>query len=77
MIVIKRMHAVSAGIAAISLSLFGLSLFGCGSESHTTEVQLPNGVICKSETSGTFLQTNRNMSCIDSTGKVIGSYKND
>jgi len=71
-VILMRKYAVVAGIVAIFLSLSG-----CSTEHHTTEVQLPNGVTCTSETTGTFFQTNRNISCIDSTGKVIGSYKND
>jgi len=72
MVVLKRKHAVYAGIFALSLSLFG-----CGAENHTTEVQLPNGVSCRSVTSGSFLDTSRDISCTDSNGKVVGSYKSD
>lgn len=72
MVVLKRKHAVIAGIFTISLSLFG-----CGSENHSTQVQLPNGVSCRSVTSGTFLDTSRDISCTDSNGKVVGSYKSD
>lgn len=72
MISLNFKYLVVAGILALSLNLFG-----CGEEHHTTEVQLPNGVTCKSETGGTFLSPTRDMSCTDSNGKVVGSYKSD
>jgi hypothetical protein len=56
---------------------FSLALAGCSSSEHHTEVTLPNGVTCKSETSGSFLWESRSLSCVDSNGKVIGSYKSD
>jgi major membrane immunogen (membrane-anchored lipoprotein) len=62
------------GPALIALLALSLLLLGCSSEHHT-EVQLPNGVICKSDTSGSFLWRRHNISCTDPNGKVIGSYQ--
>jgi len=53
------------------------ALLGCSSEEHYTEVTLPNGISCTSQTSGSFWHESRNLSCTDSNGKVIGSYKSD
>jgi hypothetical protein len=61
----------SAGVA------FSVLAAGCAPSEHTSEVTLPNGVTCKSETIGTFWSESHNMSCVDASGKVIGSYKSD
>ncbi len=50
-------------------------LVGCGSASHT-DVVLPNGIHCQSESSGFFLWRSTSTSCVDANGKVIGSYSN-
>jgi len=63
-----------AGYVAVAFSLFAA---GCTPEEHTSEVTLPNGVSCKSETTGTFWSESHNLSCVDANGKVIGSYKSD
>jgi len=66
------------GTAILAVIAASTSLLGCSSsEAHHTEVTLPNGVICKSEKSGSFWHESRNLSCTDSNGKVIGSYKSD
>jgi len=59
---------------ALALSLL---LAACAPTEHNTEVQLPNGIACKSETTGTFWSETHNLSCVDANGKVIGSYKGD
>jgi hypothetical protein len=58
-------------LAAIALSL---AFAGCSS-SHATEVQLPNGVRCASETHGSLFWQATNFTCTNAQGKVIGSYK--
>lgn len=64
-------YSVFIGLIAIASSLTS----GCSSTSHT-DVVLPNGVHCQSETSGFFLWTKNSTSCVDDKGKVIGSYSN-
>jgi hypothetical protein len=48
---------------------------GCSSTSHT-DVVLPNGIHCQSESSGFFLWRSTSTSCVDAQGKTIGSYSN-
>ena len=48
---------------------------GCSSNSNT-EVQLPNGIHCRSESHGSFLWKTTSTACVDANGKVIGSYSN-
>jgi hypothetical protein len=69
---------MSAGLLSliqIAAALLGAVLFGsgCNSSSHT-EVELPTGVHCRSETHGSFLWKTSSTACVDATGKVIGSY---
>ena len=45
----------------------------CSSNTHT-EVQLPTGVHCRSETHGSFLWKTSSTACVDANGQVIGSY---
>jgi hypothetical protein len=62
-------------VVALAVSLTAAE---CSSSSeHQSEVTLPNGITCKSETSGSFMHTSRSLICIDSNGKVIGSYSSD
>jgi len=61
-------------VVALAVSL---TAAGCSSSEHHTEVTLPNGITCKSETSGSFMHRSRSLSCTDSNGKVIGSYSSD
>ena len=63
-------------LLVIAVLMLSSGIAGCSSE-HNTEVQLPNGVMCKSETQGSFLWESHSVSCTDSNGKVIGSYKSD
>lgn len=67
-------NIVLASAAGVALSLL---VAGCSPTEHNTEVTLPNGVSCKSETYGTWWSESHNLSCLDSSGKVIGSYKSD
>jgi hypothetical protein len=64
--------AASIQIAAAALAAV-LILSGCNSNTHT-EVQLPTGVHCRSETHGSFLWKTSSTACVDANGKVIGSY---
>ena len=69
---------MSAGLLSliqIVAALLGAVLFGsgCNSSSHT-EVELPTGVHCRSETHGSFLWKTTSTACVDANGKVIGSY---
>ena len=59
----------------IAAAVLGAILIGsgCNSSSHT-EVELPTGVHCRSETHGSFLWKTSSTACVDATGKVIGSY---
>lgn len=59
-------------LAAIALPL---GLLGCGPSTHVTQVVLPNGVDCISETHGTLFWESRNVTCRNAQGKVVGSYK--
>ena len=63
-----------AGAIAVG---FALLETGCTTTEHHTEVTLPNGVTCKSETTGTWWSESHDLSCVDSSGKVIGSYRSD
>jgi hypothetical protein len=59
-----------------TLAIMALPLISIGcSSNHNTEVQLPNGVRCSSQTQGSFFWQTTNFSCTDANGKVIGSYK--
>ena len=60
----------------VMAQMLSSGIAGCSSE-HNTEVQLPNGVLCKSETHGSFLWESHSVSCTDEKGNVIGSYKSD
>jgi hypothetical protein len=67
---------VARYLASLLLGLASLAgIVGCSSGSHTTEVVLPGGYSCRSETGGSFFNRTRDMQCVDSTGKVIGAYK--
>lgn len=70
-------HLNTTRIVQIVAIVFSIASAGCSSAEHHTEVTLPNGITCKSETSGTFMQRTRSLICTDSNGKVIGSYKSD
>jgi hypothetical protein len=65
---------VLASAIGVAMSLL---VAGCSPTEHNTEVTLPNGVTCKSETTGTWWSESHNLSCVDSSGKVIGSYHGD
>ena len=69
------MPAGLLSLIQIVAALLGAVLFGagCNSSSHT-EVELPTGVHCRSETHGSFLWKTSSTACVDATGKVIGSY---
>ena len=62
-------HIASIVMLSALFSLLG----GCSSTSHT-DVVLPNGIHCQSESSGFFLWRSSSTSCVDANGKVIGSY---
>jgi hypothetical protein len=62
------------GLMLVLSSLSGLTS-SCSSNSHT-DVTLPNGIHCQSESSGFFLWRSTSTSCVDDKGKVIGSYSN-
>ena len=65
-------------LSSLILSLVALvAVSGCSSGTHTTEVVLPGGISCRSETSGGYFNRTRDMQCVDSSGKVIGAYKSD
>ncbi len=59
----------------LTLSILSGVASSCSSNSHT-DVTLPNGIHCQSESSGFFLWRNTSTSCVDDKGKVIGSYSN-
>jgi hypothetical protein len=61
-----------AAMAAI-IGAIGLIAAGCSSSSNA-DVTLPNGTHCRSESSGWFVFRSTSVACVDSTGKVIGSY---
>ena len=69
------MSAGSVRLIQIAAAALGAVLFGsgCNSNSHT-EVELPTGVHCRSETHGSFLWKTTSTACVDANGKVIGSY---
>jgi hypothetical protein len=58
----------------LAITMLPLISIGCSSN-HNTEVQLPNGVRCSSQTQGSLFWKTTNFSCTDANGKVIGSYK--
>ena len=70
----EQMRNLQTFLIAIAISTI---MVGCSPEEHRTEVTLPDGSNCSSETYGTFWHESRNLSCTDSHGKVIGSYKSD
>ena len=59
--------------SVLFLSALSILLGGCSSTSHT-DVVLPNGIHCQSDSSGFFLWRSSSTSCVDANGKVIGSY---
>jgi hypothetical protein len=69
------MSARSVRLIQVAAAVFGAVLIGsgCNSNSHT-EVELPTGVHCRSETHGSFLWKTSSTACVDANGKVIGSY---
>ena len=69
------MPAGLLSLIQIAAALLGAVLFGsgCNSSSHT-EVELPTGVHCRSESHGSFLWKTTSTACVDANGKVIGSY---
>jgi hypothetical protein len=69
------MSARAVSLIQIAAAVLGAVLFGsgCSSDSHT-EVQLPTGVHCRSESHGSFLWKTTSTACVDANGKVIGSY---
>ncbi len=66
----KLVRLIQIASAVVSAVLMGA---GCNSNSHT-EVELPTGVHCRSETHGSFLWKTSSTACVDANGKVIGSY---
>jgi hypothetical protein len=63
---------MAAIIGAIGLIAATIAA-GCSSSSNA-DVTLPNGTHCRSESSGWFVFRSTSVACVDSTGKVIGSY---
>ena len=71
------MSARSVQLIQIAAALLGAVLMGSGCSSNSnTEVQLPNGIHCRSESHGSFLRKTTSTACVDANGKVIGSYSN-
>ena len=71
------MSARSLPLIQIAAALLGAVLMGSGCSSNSnTEVQLPNGIHCRSESHGSFLWKTTSTACVDANGKVIGSYSN-
>jgi len=71
------MSARSVPLIQIAAALLGTVLTGSGCSSNSnTEVQLPNGIHCRSESHGSFLWKTTSTACVDANGKVIGSYSN-
>jgi hypothetical protein len=71
------MSARSVPLIQIEAALLGAVLMGSGCSSNSnTEVQLPNGIHCRSESHGSFLWKTTSTACVDANGKVIGSYSN-
>jgi hypothetical protein len=71
------MSARSVQLIQIAAALLGAVLMGSGCSSNSnTEVQLPNGIHCRSESHGSFLWKTTSTACVDANGKVIGSYSN-
>jgi len=69
------MAAEAGSLIQIVAAMLGAVLIGSGCNSNThTEVELPTGVHCRSETHGSFLWKTSSTACVDATGKVIGSY---
>ena len=69
--------ARSVPLIQIAAALLGAVLMGSGCSSNSnTEVQLPNGIHCRSESHGSFLWKTTSTACVDANGKVIGSYSN-
>jgi hypothetical protein len=71
------LHYSSVALAGALVIGFSLLQEGCTPTEHHTEVTLPNGVSCKSETTGTWWSESHDLSCVDASGKVIGSYRSD
>ena len=67
---IKRIFGL-AGMFAFAL----LAISACSSSS-TTEVGLPDGTHCRSESSGMLWWETASVACVDQNGKIIGSYSN-
>ena len=69
------MSAGSVRLIQIAAAALGAVFIGsgCNSNSHT-EVELPTGVHCRSETHCSFLWKTTSTACVDANGKVIGSY---
>ena len=69
------MSAGSFRVIQIAAAVIGAVLIGsgCNSNSHT-EVELPTGVHCRSESHGSFLWKTSSTACVDANRKVIGSY---
>jgi hypothetical protein len=69
------MSAGSVTWIQIAAAVLGAVLVGSGCSSNSnTEVTLPTGVHCRSETHGSFLWKTSSTACVDANGKVIGSY---
>jgi hypothetical protein len=69
------MSAGAVSLIQIAATMLGAVLIGsgCNSSSHS-EVELPTGVHCRSESHGSFLWKTTSTACVDASGKVIGSY---
>ena len=68
------MSARSVQLIQIAAALLGAVLMGSGCSSNSnTEVQLPNGIHCRSESHGSFLWKTTSTACVDANGKVVGS----
>jgi hypothetical protein len=59
----------------VLISAIAVTLVACSSNSNA-DVTLPNGIHCRSESSGWFLFRTTSTACVDQNGKVIGSYSN-
>jgi hypothetical protein len=71
------MSARLVPLIQIAAALLSAVLMGSGCSSNSnTEVQLPNGIHCRSESHGSFLWKTTSTACVDANGKVIGSYSN-
>ena len=60
---------------ALVLAIVFLAFSGCSSTS-VTDVRLPDGTHCRSESTGFSIFRSTNIACVDAKGQIIGSYSN-